>query len=416
MDSIRETRQLSILAESVATYYAAIIAAIGAITGPVVPAPDSPDNILSRDVVGNKSDLQVQTITDAYSIMAYVKGLMNTLSITGYAVFPGASAPGPNVSMISVIHYISDMLENGTYGLSALKGLVDDLETRLTAVRAGYLDNINQVGLLQVTAARAALLDQITAARLSELDPANLPADIDTLLTRLSAARAGYLDNINQAGLLQVTAARAALLDQITAIRLEELDAANIPTDIDTLLTRLTAARAGYIDELSAANIPADIDNLTVNVDRILPSIDFWSLPQEEVSLTSVVGDKTLPDVVVSGVPFGATIVKAIVMFMFRVVENTNAAVNKLNGAQEIQIRDDSPSAWTDCINLVDDQFSLAASTREGGTVVIGSTNVAGTVVGDDTYNFQWDEAISDQDNLQFNDIQIGIRIWYEIL
>ena len=55
--------------------------------------------------------------------------------------------------------------------------------------------------------------------------------DIDTLLTRLNAAR-------------------AALLDEITAVRLAELDAANIPADIDTLLTRLSAVRAGYLDEL----------------------------------------------------------------------------------------------------------------------------------------------------------------------
>ncbi len=60
----------------------------------------------------------------------------------------------------------------------------------------------------------------------------DLKTDIDTLLLRLTAARAGYLD---------------------------ELAAANMPTDIDTLLLRLTAARAGYLDELAAANMPTDI-------------------------------------------------------------------------------------------------------------------------------------------------------------
>lgn len=79
--------------------------------------------------------------------------------------------------------------------LSILKSYVDELETRLTAARAGYLDNINQAGLLQVTAARAALLDQITALRLAELDPANIPADVDTLIARLTAARATNLDS-----------------------------------------------------------------------------------------------------------------------------------------------------------------------------------------------------------------------------
>jgi hypothetical protein len=54
--------------------------------------------------------------------------------------------------------------------LVVIDNFVDDLETRLTATRAGYLD---------------------------ELGPTNVPQDVDTLLTRLSAARAGYLDNLN---------------------------------------------------------------------------------------------------------------------------------------------------------------------------------------------------------------------------
>jgi hypothetical protein len=59
--------------------------------------------------------------------------------------------------------------------------------------------------------------------------------DVIALMGRLTVARAGYLDNINQAGLLQITAARAALLDQITALRLAELDAANLPADVDLI-------------------------------------------------------------------------------------------------------------------------------------------------------------------------------------
>lgn len=39
------------------------------------------------------------------------------------------------------------LLKNATYGLSAIEALVDDLESRLTAARAGYLDNINNAAL-----------------------------------------------------------------------------------------------------------------------------------------------------------------------------------------------------------------------------------------------------------------------------
>jgi len=124
--------------------------------------------------------------------------------------------------------------------------LVDTLEAAIGAIEGGTtLHN-------KLTAVRAALLDQITAARMGELDAANIPADIDTLLVRLpsilSAARIGYLDNINQAGLLQVTAARAALLDQITALRMAELDAANIPADTDSKVMGRSQIKATTID------------------------------------------------------------------------------------------------------------------------------------------------------------------------
>lgn len=148
---------------------------------------------------------------------------------------------------------------------------------------------------------------------------------------------------------------------------------------------------------------------------RQLFIMDFWSLPQEEVQLTNVAGDKALPDVTIADLPAGATITRAIAMFKFRMVENTNAAANKLNGAQEIQVRDDTPSAWIDGINFVDDLFSLEGETREGGDVIIGAIDVSGTVDGNDTYNFQWDEAIADLANLQFNDVQVGLRIWYSV-
>lgn len=161
--------------------------------------------------------------------------------------------------------------------------------------------------------------------------------------------------------------------------------------------------------------INANVGTLIANLEKCYPSLDFWSVPQEEVAVTAAAGDKSLPDVTVAGLPAGATIVKAVCMFKFRMVENTNVAANKLDGAQEIQVRDDSPSAWIDAINFVDDMFSLEAETREGGDVMIGAIDVSATVDGNDTYNFQWDEAVADLANINFNDVQVGIRIWFSI-
>jgi len=177
----------------------------------------------------------------------------------------------------------------------AIDNFVDDLETRLTAARAGYLDNINQAGLLQLTAARVGYLDNLSAGAVA------LNSDIATLLTRLSAARAGYLDNLSAGAVaLASTALSTATWTAARAGYLDELAAANIPADIDTLLTRLSAARAGYLDnlsagavalaatalstanwtnaragyldELAAANIPADVDAIKTKTD-FLPSL-----------------------------------------------------------------------------------------------------------------------------------------------
>jgi hypothetical protein len=150
-------------------------------------------------------------------------------------------------------------------------------------------------------------------------------------------------------------------------------------------------------------------------IDESLYEIDFWSDSQEEATVTDIAGDITLPDVVINDIPAGAVITRAIAIFKFRIVENTNAGANKLNGAQAIQIRDDSPSAWTDALSFVDDEFGIAATTREGGDAMVGDIDVSGTVIGDDTYNFQWHDGIADAANMQFNDVQVGLKIWYKI-
>lgn len=147
---------------------------------------------------------------------------------------------------------------------------------------------------------------------------------------------------------------------------------------------------------------------------KMLFSMDFWSTPQEEVQLTNVAGDKSLPSVVIADLPATATIVRAIAMFKFRMIENTGAA-NKLAGAQEIQVNDSAATGWVDAINFVDDQFGIAATTREGGDVCIGAIDIANRVNGNDTYSFQWDEAVADLANLQFNDCACGLRIWYSV-
>jgi len=142
-------------------------------------------------------------------------------------------------------------------------------------------------------------------------------------------------------------------------------------------------------------------------------TLDSWSVSQQQVQLTSVAGDKVLPDVVVSGIPASVTIIRAVAFLRFRVVENTFAGANSLSGAQAIQVRK-AAGAYVNAISFVASMFTFTAATREGGLIIEGDINLAtATVDGNATYNFQWDEAVAAQNNLQFNDVQVGIKVYF---
>ena len=180
-------------------------------------------------------------------------------------------------------------------------------------------------------------------------------------------------------------------------------------TSVADIEAAITAAHT-TTDAIADA-IQAKTDNLPSKY----PLMDFWSLPQEEVYVTNAAGDKSLPSVTVADLPAGATVIRAIAMFKFRSCEEVSSGVNKLSGAQEIQVKETAAGAYIDAINLVDDQFTLAADAREGGDVFIGAIDVTGEVDGNGTYDFQWDEALADADGIKFNDVQCGLRIWYSI-
>jgi hypothetical protein len=110
-------------------------------------------------------------------------------------------------------------------------------DTRLTAVRAGYLDNLSAGAVAQAAAL-------VTAQ-----------ADLTTLIARLTALRAGYLDNLSVGPVAQASAiATLSLL-------------------VDDLETRLSAARALLLDNLQFLTVaPPTAAQIVDNAfDEILP-------------------------------------------------------------------------------------------------------------------------------------------------
>jgi len=181
-------------------------------------------------------------------------------------------------------------------------------------------------------------------------------------------------------------------------------------TDIKELISQI---------QTSVTQIQSDVTSIITTGGGKLACADYWSNPVEEAQVNAAGVTVTLPGVTVDSIPAGATILRAVAMFKFRMAENTNAAANKLNGgtvaatSQVIQVRDDTPGAWIDAINFVDDQFGLDGETREGGDVCIGSIDISGVVVGNDGYEFRWLLGRANLDFINFNDVQVGIRVWY---
>lgn len=192
--------------------------------------------------------------------------------------------------------------------------------------------------------------------------------------------------------------------------------------NIDTILARVTAAVATEakqdIIDTNVDDIETDTSDMQPRIPRITCFMDFWSDLQEEAQLGA--GDEAgviaLPDVVVADLPAGITITRSIAMYLFRALENTNAAANAVDVATgHIEVRDDGPGVWTTAINFPDNSFGVAGETREMGTVVLGDNDVSGEVDGNDTYEFQFDDIGVDVDFLNMNDLQTGLRIYFTV-
>lgn len=172
--------------------------------------------------------------------------------------------------------------------LATIQGYVDDLESRLTAARAGYLDllNTNLDAAISTRAAAATALSSATwtntkagyiDAAISSVGGGSLTAaDIaDAVLDEAAAGHTGVIATNLDAAVstrLATTGYTAPSNSDITTIKTAienvtyglsalKTSLATIQGYVDDLETRLTATRAGYLDNLSTAPPTAsDID------------------------------------------------------------------------------------------------------------------------------------------------------------
>ena len=185
-------------------------------------------------------------------------------------------------------------------------------------------------------------------------------------------------------------------------------------TDIRNIISELQS---------SITQIQNDVTSIVVTTGVQLSCADFWSetLDEADVEIDAAGETKDLPPVIVEKIPDGALVLRAVAMFKFRMIENTNADPNRLNGgtvpltSQVIQVRDSAPGEWGDAINFVDSQYAIEGETREGGDVCFGALDISDIVIRNGIYEFQWLLARPLLDYMLFCDVQMGVRVWYSL-
>lgn len=389
-------------------------------------------------VVGALADAAAQDGDATTSTaMSLIKGLHDVLWDTdGIAVFPAAAAPANNVSMAEVLRAIyddSNMLQTDWVDGGRLDLLLDAIPT--TAMRGtdnaateakqdiidGIVDNIvADTNELQISLADGGFTDLLIDAIKAKTD--NLPvdpADASVIATAhgLLATEAkqdvidGIVDNIlADTNEVQLALADGGFTDSLIDSIISKID--TIDGIVDNILTDTGTTLDGIVDDIlvdTGTTIPATL------VTKANKNI-FWSDYAEEVQLTSTAADTNLPSVTLPNIT--GTIVRVYGVFKFRSIENTNAAVNAVNVAQAIRIMKNGGAWGTDDVALIDipdNLFGVAGETREGGDVMVGDNDVSSEVDAlNQQYDIRWEDADVDQNNLNFNDVQVGLIVeWY---
>ena len=159
-----------------------------------------------------------------------------------------------------------------------------------------------------------------------------------------------------------------------------------------------------------AAPPVVDLSPITDALSHVLTTYTWWSDTQEVVTFTTVAAVKSLPDVVIAGIPGGSIVQKVIAVFKFREVSDSSAVLNDMNGAFAIQNRL-SGGSFVTAINGVDQQFQVPASERGPGDVLIGDNDRVADIFADGTYNFQFASIASTGSSLILRDVQCGLIV-----
>ncbi len=186
---------------------------------------------------------------------------------------------------------------------------------------------------------------------------------------------------------------------------------ATVDSNIDTLIARITAARAGYLDHLNRDR-----------PDMIFPSV---ASAGAIVVLPAVAADLDFPDVIVSGLPSGLFIAKADFVLVIGALFDTSSSENQIDQASKTIRVKKSTGDWSEAgdqavaLTFANNGLQTDADAYRGGVVLFGATDIKSIVDGDATYEFRSEQTNNSEGvtvtgaSLEALDVASVIRVWF---
>ena len=255
-----------------------------------------------------------------------------------------------NVDLATVLSEI----QNGTYGLEAIKDAID-----LIVAGGG--------------ATAAEVWTYVTRK-----------------LTNLDDTRAGKIDDIDE------------LLNN------ESYGLAGLDAEIEEAVSLI-----GLLDE-SLETHDTDIKDMLA---RKIQRMDFWADNKASVVLTTVTtADYALNTLTVAGIPSGATLVRVVAILKIAGIRDTSTSNNAVNGATALKVDADvAYGSLVTAIDIEDNSWAIlvANGADRGGDVLFGDNDIKTEVSGNGTYYARLENIACDGNNLTLLDVAWGVRIYF---
>lgn len=161
----------------------------------------------------------------------------------------------------------------------------------------------------------------------------------------------------------------------------------------------------------------ADADQVGDIKSRNVSMMEFWSDNDDVVTLAPLATNVALPNVTVSNLPSGISIISVTGMIDIREFYNNSANANAINGAALIKVKK-STGAWgTDdvaLINIPDNSFPMAPSSIHAARTYVGDNNASSEVDANATYNLRFDgNCAVDYSFLYLRDVATGLKVYF---